>query len=549
MTLTKIDIDRNINSLRVNSKEYSKIENSKLISLLEESINNIKEVAYYWASISAEKKGVTGTVGEGEEWLGGPFATVFGMQYYIDTLKDLNKPLDSNLFNNELNTYKVFPNNFLEKIFFPFISAEVKFNKNIKFNEIEEYRGFAMRYSHDSSISLILGAGNVSCIPLLDAIYHLVAKRSVVYIKLNPVNDYLLPVYEKVFKNFISLGYVVITKGSIDESKYMTNHNGIDHIHLTGSDETYEHIVYGKLLNDDEKKLKNIKKVNNKSFSSELGNVTPIIVHPGSWSNSELKFQARKIVTAKLNNGGFNCISAQIVILPEEWNQTDKLIKYIKMYMKKIDDRLSYYPNSLKVLNGLEKDKNYERLNDQTCATPHLSREIKAYSKFETSEIWGTSIYFKKISYEDELDYVNKAITYCNKTLWGNLGATVLIKKYNNKKIKPITNTYVDNLKYGTVAINEWSAIGFIIPTLPWGGYPGNRDNDIQSGQDFVHNSMFFESPLNGVVYSKFRMSNIIDPLWFVTNKKGKKVFKNLTYFQIDKSFSNFIKLALSAVI
>ena len=549
MTLTKIDIDRNINSLRVNSKEYSKIENSKLISLLEESINNIKEVAYYWATISAEKKGVTGTAGEGEEWLGGPFATVFGMQYYIDTLKDLNKPLDSNLFNNELNTYKVFPNNFLEKIFFPFISAEVKFNKNIKFNEIEEYRGFAMRYSHDSSISLILGAGNVSCIPLLDAIYHLVAKRSVVYIKLNPVNDYLLPVYEKVFKNFISLGYVVITKGSIDESKYMTNHNGIDHIHLTGSDETYEHIVYGKLLNDDEKKLKNIKKVNNKSFSSELGNVTPIIVHPGSWSNSELKFQARKIVTAKLNNGGFNCISAQIVILPEEWNQTDKLIKYIKMYMKKIDDRLSYYPNSLKVLNGLEKDKNYERLNDQTCATPHLSREIKAYSKFETSEIWGTSIYFKKISYEDELDYVNKAITYCNKTLWGNLGATVLIKKYNHKKIKPITNTYVDNLKYGTVAINEWSAIGFIIPTLPWGGYPGNKDNDIQSGQNFVHNSMFFESPLNGVVYSKFRMSNIIDPLWFVTNKKGKKVFKNLTYFQIDKSFSNFIKLALSAVI
>jgi len=60
---------------------------------------------------------------------------------------------------------------------------------------------------------------------------------------------------------------------------------------------------------------------------------------------------------------------------------------------------------------------------------------------------------------------------------------------------------------------------------------------------------MFFESPLNGIVYSKFRMSNIIDPLWFVTNKKGKKVFKNLTYFQIDKSFINFIKLAFSAVI
>ena len=549
MTLTKLDIDRNINTLRVKSKEFSTIENSKLISMLEESINNIKEIAYYWATVSAENKGVTNTAAEGEEWLGGPFATVFGIQYYIDTLKDLNKPLNQELFNKHLNTYKVFPNNILEKIFFPFISAEIKFNKNIKFNEIEEFRGFAMRYKHEPSISLILGAGNVSCIPLLDAIYHLVAKRSVVYIKLNPVNEYLLPVYEKVFSNFISSGYMVITKGNVAESKYMTEHNGIDHIHLTGSDETYENIVYGRKLNNDEKKLKSLEKINNKSFSSELGNVTPIIVHPGKWSNGELKFQARKIVTAKLNNGGFNCISAQIVLLPDKWKHTKKLMKYIKFYMNKVDDRLSYYPNSINVLNTLEKDKNYERLNAESCSTPHLSREIKAYSKYETSEIWGTSIYFKKISYETDKDYAENAIKYCNETLWGNLGSTVLIKKYNSKKIKPITDLYVENLKYGTVAINEWSAIGFIIPTLPWGGFPGNKDNDIQSGQDFVHNSMFFESPLNGIVYSKFRMSNIIDPLWFVTNKKGKKVFKNLTYFQIDKSFINFIKLAFSAVI
>ncbi len=549
MTVTKLDIDRNINTLRVNSKEFSTIDNTKLISMLEESINNIKDVAYYWATVSAENKGVSNTVAEGEEWLGGPFATVFGIQYYIDTLKDLNKPLNEELFDNNLNTYKVFPNNFLEKIFFPFISAEIKFGKNIKFSEIEEYRGFAMRYKHEPSISLILGAGNVSCIPLLDAIYHLVAKRSVVYIKLNPVNDYLLPVYEKVFSNFIALGYIVITKGSVDESKYMTEHNGIDHIHLTGSDETYENIVYGRKLNDEEKKLKSLDKINKKSFSSELGNVTPIIVHPGNWSNAELKFQARKIVTAKLNNGGFNCISAQIVLLPDNWKHTDKLMKYIKYYMNKVDDRLSYYPNSLNVLTSLEKDKNYERLNDQSCATPHLSREIKAYSKYETSEIWGTSIYFKKIDYENDLDYAKNVIDYCNNTLWGNLGATVLFKKYNKRVNEPIKNLYINNLKYGTVAINEWSAIGFIIPTLPWGGYPGNKDNDIQSGQDFVHNSMFFESPLNGVVYSKFRMSNIIDPLWFVTNKKGKKVFKNLTYFQIDKSFINFIKLAASAVI
>jgi len=389
----------------------------------------------------------------------------------------------------------------------------------------------------------------VSCIPLLDTIYHLVTKRSVIYLKLNPVNDYLLPIYEKVFANFISSGYMVVTKGTTDESKYMVNHKGINHIHLTGSDETYENIVYGKKLTNKDKKLKTLNKKNKISFSSELGNVTPIIIHPGNWSNSEIKHQARKIVTAKLNNGGFNCISAQVVVLPEGWKHTNKLMKYIKHYMKNIDDRLSYYPNSIEKLNTLEKDNNYERLNDLSCATPHLSREIKAYSKFETSEVWGTSIYFKQVPFNNDLDYAKNVIDYCNNTLWGNLGATVLFKKYNNNKNKPITNLYINELKYGTVAINEWSAIGFIIPTLPWGGFPGNKDNDIQSGQDFVHNSLFFESVENGIVYSRFRMSNIIDPLWFVTNKKGKKVFKNLTYFQIDKTIINFIKLGISAVV
>tara|TARA_B100001250_G_scaffold126651_1_gene107763 strand:- start:2299 stop:3948 length:1650 start_codon:yes stop_codon:yes gene_type:complete len=549
MTLTKIDIDRSISSLRVSSKEFATIDNAKLITLFEECIQNIKSVAYYWATVAAENKGVTNTIAEGEEWLGGPFASVFGIQYYIDSLKDVHKPLDEKLYNKENNTYKVFPNNNLEKIFFPFISAEVKFNKNISFKEIEKFRGFAMRYSHKPSTTLVLGAGNVSSIPLLDTIFHLVTKRSVVYLKLNPVNEYLLPVYEKIFENFIALGYIVVSKGSTEESKYMVNHKGIDHIHLTGSDETYENIVYGKKLSDNEKNLKTLSKINKTSFSSELGNVTPIIIHPGNWSTSELKHQARKIVTAKLNNGGFNCISAQIVVLPEGWKHTDKLMKYIKQYMKNIDDRYSYYPNSLDKLNNLEKDKNYERLNDLSCATPHLSREIKAYSKFETSEIWGTSIYFKQIPYNNEEAYAREVIDYCNNNLWGNLGATVIFKKYKNKKQKPITNLYIEELKYGTVAINEWSAIGFIIPTLPWGGFPGNKDNDIQSGQDFVHNSLFFESAQNGIVYSKFRMSNIIDPLWFVTNKKGKKVFKNLTYFQIDKTLSNFIKLGISAVI
>ena len=136
-----------------------------------------------------------------------------------------------------------------------------------------------------------------------------------------------------------------------------------------------------------------------------------------------------------------------------------------------------------------------------------------------------------------------------NNELWGNLGATVLIKDSKKKRNSEVVENYKHNLNYGTIAINEWAAIAFIIPTMPWGGYPGNKDNDIQSGQGFVHNSFFFESPLKGIVETNFRFSRFNDPPWFVNNKKAHRLFKNLTYYQANNSKINFIKLLFSTLI
>ncbi len=548
MSLTKLDIDRFITTLRTKSKEYNSINNLQLASMLEETIANIKEVSFFWATICSDNKGTTKTPAEGEEWLGGPFASVLATQYYIKSLTN-DDDLTEKKFNSEQNSYKVFPNNFIERITFPFIDAKVIFNKSMSFDDINKYRGFSKRYDIDPSITLVLGAGNFSSIPYLDVLYHLITRKSVILLKLNPVNEYLKPVFEKVFQNFIERGYIIVTTGNIDESKYMATHPGINHIHLTGSDKTFEDIVYGRELTEKERKSKSLSKINNKPITSELGNVTPIIIHPGKWSTSDIKYQARKIVTAKLNNNGFNCIAAQVVVLPDGWGQTETLIKYVKHYMSKAKERKAYYPESIERLEKLEKDKGYERVNALSCVTPHLTREIKAYSKFEIDEVWSSTIYFKKIEYTSVEDFAKKAIDYCNDELWGNLGVSVIIKDHDRKFNKHITNLYVDKLNYGTVAVNEWAAIGYIIPQLPWGGFPGNRDNDIQSGQSVVHNSMLFESPLKGVVNTKFRISRIIDPPWFVTNKKARRLFKNLTYYQIHNSNINFLKLIFAALV
>ena len=57
MNPSKIDIDRNISKLRVNSAEFLNLDKTNLISMLEQTVDNIKTISYYWASLSSEKKG------------------------------------------------------------------------------------------------------------------------------------------------------------------------------------------------------------------------------------------------------------------------------------------------------------------------------------------------------------------------------------------------------------------------------------------------------------------------------------------------------------
>ena len=54
MTVSTLDVDRYISTLRLNSKSFSELSNEALAVMFEESIQNIKNIAYFWATIGAE---------------------------------------------------------------------------------------------------------------------------------------------------------------------------------------------------------------------------------------------------------------------------------------------------------------------------------------------------------------------------------------------------------------------------------------------------------------------------------------------------------------
>ena len=56
-------------------------------------------------------------------------------------------------------------------------------------------------------VALVLGAGNIASIPPLDLLYKLFAEGEVVLVKLNPINDYLRPVFERAFAALIDDGF------------------------------------------------------------------------------------------------------------------------------------------------------------------------------------------------------------------------------------------------------------------------------------------------------------------------------------------------------
>jgi len=553
-TLNTLDIDREISTMRLASKELISISNKELANIFQECINQIPSFADYWVDLEAQNKQINpNTSAIGEQWAGGPWLVVWSFRYIVKSLSHFPN-LDFNLdnkYNKEDHTLQIFPTERIEKLLYMGVKGYIKLRKNMTLEDFKKYRGFESRINtNNATTTLVLGAGNQGCIPILDFAYHITTRRSPIVLKLNPVNEYLKPIFEKILAPFIKHHFLTIVTGDAEVGKYLSEHHAISHIHLTGSHLTYENIAYGKKLNDKEKGSKTIKKINTTSISTELGNVTPVIIIPDKWSKSDIRVQAKKVATAKLQNAGFNCIAAQVVVLDDKWKHKDDFINEVKNIISGQSTRHFYYPGSKDRILSINKNPNTEILSLDECEVPYSSTTTDEDDTFYFhNEIWGGSIIFKTISSNTVPEYIKKATEFCNNNLWGNLGCTVIIKPKTEKKYSKSFKSMLDELKYGTIGINEWCALGFAIPSLPWGGYPGNKDSDIQSGQGYVHNTYLFESPLNGIIRTNFKPLMNIDSPWFVTHKNSHKVLKNLTFYLCTNSKLNLLKTFYYAVI
>jgi aldehyde dehydrogenase (NAD(P)+) len=518
---------------------------------LVEMKDGIMSVAAGWAEISARKKGLTpGTPLAGEEWISGPYATMAGANALLHTLSQMpGKAFIDNLATRELATgqtaVRVLPHSVWDHLLLSGVSAEVWMQKGVTAANLKQHAATAYdqpEKARKGKVALILGAGNVAAITPLDVLQKLYLENQVVILKMNPVNDYLTDYYQIAMKPFIDAGFLRIVRGDAAGGAYLCDHPIVEELHITGSDKTHDAIVWG-VGEEAAKNRKAGKPRNAKRFTSELGSVSPTIVVPGPWTAADIRFQAENIATMKLHNSGHNCIATQALIMPAGWDKGRRLLDEVKAVAARCQ-RPAWYPGAGQRLERYETcGGRVQRIDRGANAPALLIGEIGEDGYNRENEVFGPALGVREIDAPDAETYLQDAIAYANDQLWGTLGANILIHPKTIRQIgKRRFEEIIAGLKYGTIGINGWCGLGFLIAACPWGAYPGHTIEDVQSGIGTVHNAFMLEDTERTVVTAPWRpfprgllslqFTLLPRPPFFVTNRRQHKIGEALTAFQ-----------------
>jgi aldehyde dehydrogenase (NAD(P)+) len=87
----------------------------------------------------------------------------------------------------------------------------------------------------------------------------------------------------------------------------------------------------------------------------------------------------------------------------------------------------------------------------------------------------------------------------------------------------------IAGLRYGTVAINTWTGLGYLTPSRPGARSRATRSTTSQSGRGVAHNALLLPDPERAIVRGPFRP--LPKPPSFVTNRTAAVTGRRLTAF------------------
>lgn len=562
----RASLDTAIDDLRTGSHTWSALGVDQRVTLLRAVRTAVAASAEEWAHTAAMSKGLNGSHPlRGEEWLAGPYSVLGALDAYVETLSRLaegRNPLEGLRLGRApggRTTVHAFPLTGIDKVLLSGFTGEVWLEPGTTPRSARAGAGLAQRTPAESGgVGLVLGAGNVTSIPVLDVLYELLAHNRVVLLKVNPTQDALVPIFEHALAPLIEPGFLRIVRGGGEAGAYLTAHKKLVHVHITGSAATFDTIVWGTGEAATRRRRENRPQLK-KPITAELGGVSPVILVPGEWTDADLTFHAEHIATMRLQNCGHNCIAGQVVIMSSDWAQRDAFRLALRRAYAKAPERPIWYPGS--------EDRMQQANDDYPDALVLGDRLLVEVGDGEDATALQSTEYFAPVLGVVEVDgtgqeFLNAAVAYANDELQGTLGANLLIDPATQKSLGTGFERAITDLRYGSIAINAWTAFGFITPTLTWGAFPGNTVDEVGSGLGVVHNALLLDNVERSVVRGPFRpfprslpiangggrFTILPKPPWFVTARTGAVVSEGLTRFRATGDVVGLAKTLFQAL-
>lgn len=558
---SKAHIDEALAILQDHKQPWADLGIDDRIDLLEQLRAGMVRVLEGWVTAACEAKGAPrGSHQEGEEWLAGPAVVIRNIQLLIKSLTDIKQhgapqlPAPAYERENGQVVAPILPGDVWDKVLFTGFTAEVWMQPEVKLNELAQHQAaFYKDKAPKGKVALVLGAGNTSSIAPMDALYKLFVEGQVVILKMNPVNEYLGPFIDEAFASLRDRGFFRVVYGGGAEGEYLCQHDMVETIHITGSDKTHDAIVFGTGEEGARRKASRQPR-NTKPITSELGNVSPTIVVPGPWSKSDLDFHGVNLASSLCNNAGFNCNATRVIIQHEGWDKREALLDATRRAFAKTRSRKPYYPGArdrYETFLGAHPDADQFGSRDGDNVPWTLISHLDPSKDDElcfNMESWCGVTSEVALSAASVVEYIDKAVDFCNDRIWGTLSAGIIVhpKSLKDPQIKAAVDRAIANLRMGAIAVNHWTGLSYGFASPTWGAFPGHDIHDIRTGRGVVHNTYLFDKPQKSVLRGPFRVAP--RPAWFVDHKTCAELGRKVTYFNADPSLARIPSILWSAI-
>ena len=224
------DLDSAIASLTKNQHKWARTSNEERIAILSAIKDCLMAVSEPWVLSAAKHKQIPdGSPLVGEEWITGPYTVMSACNALLTTLSQMDgkKFLDDlpvRQINADQVSVRVLPHSIWDQLLLSGVQADIWMQKGVTRENLKENTASVYDTPADQrtgSVSLVLGAGNIASIAPLDCFQKLFLEHSVVILKMNPVNDYLLEFLQPALEPLICRGFLQIVTGEIETGEYL----------------------------------------------------------------------------------------------------------------------------------------------------------------------------------------------------------------------------------------------------------------------------------------------------------------------------------------